>query len=160
MVLRFSEYCQLMTEEFFQKIITGSVAPVKTLGIITAYNPDEKTLTKIGNERKNKNLEEDLNKAGFAPIPMKGRFWGKPETSFLVINVDRSTLVDLAKKYNQHAVIFGQKDEKKSPFDFSFIVNGVTVRKGRLGTTHPKNEIDRDCYFQLSGEKFNIHFNK
>jgi hypothetical protein len=155
-----------MNEEFFTRIIMGDVATVRTVGIITAENPGiDNKLTKIGNERKNKELQEELEKAGFAPIQMKGKFWGKSENPFLVINISREKLISLGKKYKQNSVIFGEKKmkigNKKAPlFEFSLLQNGRSVRKGVLGIEHPQNLIDRDCYFTLSGKKFNIHFNR
>jgi len=146
-----------MTEEFFTKIITGGVAPVGTVGIITAENPDANKLTKIGNDRKNKELIADLEKDGFAPIQMKGKFAGQQENPFLIINITRDKLVELAKKYKQQSVIYGEK-KGKEPFEFMYIQDGKTTKKGKLGLEHPKNLLDQDCYFVLSGKKFNIHF--
>jgi hypothetical protein len=96
---------------------------------------------------------------------MKGKFWGKSENPFLVINISREKLISLGKKYKQNSVIFGEKKmkigNKKAPlFEFSLLQNGRSVRKGVLGIEHPQNLIDRDCYFTLSGKKFNIHFNR
>jgi integrase/recombinase XerD len=60
-MLRFYDYCRLMNEEFFTRIIMGDVATVRTVGIITAENPGiDNKLTKIGNERKNKELQEEF----------------------------------------------------------------------------------------------------
>lgn len=165
-MLRFTDYCRLMNEEFFTQIILGDVATVKTVGIITAENPGlDNKLTKIGNEQKNKELEAALEKMGHRPIQMKGKFAGKQENPFLVVNISREKLVELGKKFKQQSVIFGEKRQhlggKRSPlFEFFYIQNGQTVRKGVLGLEHPENLIDRDCYFTLSGKKFNIHFNR
>lgn len=144
-----------MTEEFFTKIISGDVSFAKTVGIITAENPDKK-LTKIGNERKNKELVKDLEKLGFAPVQMKGRFNGRPENPLLVINITRQTLVELGNKYRQQAVIFGQRE--KGDFVFSEIKNGRTVRRGKLGVDHPENLLDNGCYLTVAGKKYSIRF--
>lgn len=149
-MLTFTEYCRLMTEEFFASIILGDVGTVKTLGIITAENPGvDNKLTKVGNERKNKELAADLERAGFAPVPMRGRFAGKQENPFLVVNISREKLVELAKKYRQECVIYGEKRQKlggkRAPlFEFMLIRNGRTARRGVLGVNHPENLINRD----------------
>ena len=158
-MLHFDEYCQLMTEEFFAKMILGDAAIVKTLGIITAENPGiDNKLTKIGNERKNKVLQADLEKRGFAPVQIKGKFAGMQGNPFLVININREQLMELAKKYKQHAVIFGEKYKKG--IEFSYIENGRTSRRGALAVDQPENLIDRDCYFTLGQHKYNIRFTK
>ena len=164
-MLRFSEYCQLM-ENHFEAIILGDVPSVKTLGIVTAENPGiDNKLTKIGNERKNKDLEHDLRKMGYAPIQMQGKFAGVNEKPFLILNIPRNRLVELGKKYRQHSVIYAERRTKLGGkiaplFEFMYIQNGRTVRKGVLGIDHPKNLIDRDCYFNLGKNKFNIHFSR
>lgn len=154
-----------MSENFFEKIILGEVGIVKTIGILTAENPAGRKLVKDGNEKKNKELEEELNKLGIMPIQLKGKFAGKSENPFLVINISRQKLVEFGKKYRQEAVIFGEKKTKLGGkiaplFEFSYIVNGRTIRKGILGIEHPQTLVDRDSYFSLGGKKFNIHFNR
>jgi hypothetical protein len=154
-MLSFRDY--VLREEFFQSVILGDVDTASTLGIITAENPDDGKLTKTGNERKNKELCKDLEKLGFAPIQMSGKFSGKAEKPFLVINIDRTKLIDLAKKYRQQSVIYG---ERKGKFIFTLIRNGRTVSKGSLVVGHPENLLDRNCYFKLGGDKFSLRFGK
>lgn len=151
----FREY--LLTEEFFEKIMFGDVSVVKTVGILTAENPGEDNkLTKIGNERKNKELVKDLEKRGFAPVQLKGRFNGMSENPLLVININKKTLVELGKKYRQQTVIFGQRE--KGEFVFSELKNGRAVRRGKLGVDHPENLLDKGCYLTISGKKYSIRF--
>lgn len=147
-----------MVEDYFEKIISGDVAIVNSVGIITAENPGEETLTKIGNERKNKLLVKDLEKLGYAPLQMKGKFFGKAENPFMLINISREKLIELGNKYKQQFVIFGHKRGGK--FRFSLIKNNRTIQTGKLGMEYPENQLDDNCYFAFAGKKFNIRFSR
>lgn len=125
----FTEFCQ--TVKFFDEVIRGKVKSIKTLGIITAENPNGNKLTVIGNERKNKELLEELEKNGFAPVQIRGKFNGMSEKPFLVLNITKDRLLELAKKYKQQAVVYAEWRKDK----LSFTMIG---------------------YFVVSGKKFNV----
>jgi hypothetical protein len=152
--MRFSEFYHL-AEEFFSKMIMGKMNITKTLGIITAENPGfDNRLTRIGNDRKNKKLAEDIEKLGYIPIPLRGKFAGKHERPFMVVNIDRNKLIELGNKYKQHAVIFGEK--VNGELEFKYISHGRTTKTGKISLEHPDNMLDTNCYFTLSGQKFKI----
>lgn len=146
---------QYVMEQYFADVVTGKAAIVHSLGIITAENPNNKNLTKLGNERKNKEFEKFLEKQGFAIISMKGKFLGKQENPFLLINIDKEKLVEFGKKFKQESVIYAEKKDNK--FEFQLICKNA-IRKGKIISTTAKTSDDEGCYFSLDGVKFRIKF--
>lgn len=78
---------------------------------ITAWNPFSKALSIEENKVLNLLLEADLKNHHFFPAEGKDTLgdW-PPEISFFVGNVSREYAIDLAKKYEQNAIVFGVVD--------------------------------------------------
>lgn len=74
--------------------------------VITASNPRSRLLRASENQERNRLLAQDLDAAGLAYRPAVGRSpdtsWS--EASFAVIDADPATLIDLARRYEQHAI--------------------------------------------------------
>lgn len=161
-MITFDEYRILITEEAFEKALLGDTKTVTTLGVITAENPFEKKYVKQTNERRNQELEDYLRKKGFEPIPVKGRFMGRAENPYLVLNISRDQLIELGNRFQQTVVLFGKKhnfQNKKTPrFEFSYIVGDRTHKKGKLRFEHPDEKNDMDSYITLGGQKYTIRF--
>ena len=87
----------------------------KSWCLITAFNPLSKIQPKQINGWNNANLEFDLSFKGYSYTYAKGI--GKdmdwpPEDSFLVLDICIADARLLAKKYQQHAILFGCKGEE------------------------------------------------
>ena len=74
--------------------------------VITAANPRSRLLRASENQERNRLLAQDLDAAGLTYRPAIGRSpdtsWS--EASFAVIDADPDTLIDLARRYEQHAI--------------------------------------------------------
>lgn len=93
----------------------------RSWGIISAWRSDiggDPKSRREMNNRRTENLENDLRSLGYGYFPMKGRWretdretgeerWSE-ERSFFVPNIERNELLDLAERYDQEAVIFGE----------------------------------------------------
>lgn len=77
---------------------------------ITAWNPLSVELSLQENQKRNDQLKLDLS--SYIILKGEGRDpngnW-QPERSFLVLGISRKDAVNLAVKYNQAAIIFGEK---------------------------------------------------
>lgn len=79
---------------------------------ITAWNPESRSLNKIENNSRNKELAHHLESQNYsffegAGIPDSDDW--QPEESFLVLGISKSNAISLAKKFRQNAVIYGEK---------------------------------------------------
>jgi transcriptional regulator with XRE-family HTH domain len=74
--------------------------------VITAANPRSRLLRVSENHERNRLLAQDLEAAGLDHRPAIGRSpdssWSEP--SFAVIDAERDLLLDLARRYEQHAI--------------------------------------------------------
>lgn len=102
----------------------------RSVGIITAHNPQGEKAGEKDNHKANQSLWNDLRAAGYDPWSIKGKYAGNEEDSFLVPNISRDKLVSFAKKYDQEAVVFAKKT--KSGYQVEWIESGVTKRQERL----------------------------
>ncbi len=83
---------------------------VQTWAYLTAENPRSEQMTNEENKILNDALEKDLIHYNYeyflgAGIP-KNSNW-TPENSFLILGMDKKTGIELAKKYQQNAFVFG-----------------------------------------------------
>ena len=79
---------------------------------ITAYNPFSELLSDEENEKRNKELESKLTKFEI----FSGRGVGtdgtwSDEESFLVLGISRNDAMELGKKFEQNAILFGTIDD-------------------------------------------------
>lgn len=84
---------------------------VKTWAFITAWNPESQELSLAENRSRNQTLQQQLNSKGFSTfeglgVPDKGDW--TPEESLFILGVARQHAIDLGKKYEQNAIVFGE----------------------------------------------------
>jgi len=97
------------------QIMHGDVPAVKTFGIVSSYNPFPypDRLPKKENELRNERLAKKLRlyDLGFSEVAGVYAPIGKTpsaEYSFFVRNITLETLIDLAREFEQSAVIYGE----------------------------------------------------
>lgn len=152
-----------------RRILFGDVPNIRTVGIVTAQNPNGAAPhpdNDIENNRENiylnKSLEDYLKTRNFGPVKIKGKF-GVEEDSFLVPNISKKELIDIGKWFEQISVIWGEKniDNNGNPyfkFEYIDIESGDTQS---IRTVHLSGEgvQDRDDFYsQHKGKKFIIPF--
>lgn len=105
-----AEYEILWNDNSERIRIDGKIVTNKTtIGIITAANPKSVELSSDENDRRNENLKRDLEEIGckfvdsIAHDPLK--IW-QQEKGFAVFGLTKMQLVELARKYEQHAIVF------------------------------------------------------
>lgn len=86
---------------------------IKEWGFITGFNPQSISHCKEENNSFNENLFNDLNEYTIL-LGEGGDIEGdwEPEKSFLVLGINKKELINLAIKYNQKAVIYGEINKK------------------------------------------------
>jgi hypothetical protein len=161
-----------------QRILWGDVPTIKSVGIITAYNPygkpplepDRKQHflglsnpydqdNRAENNKRNERLKSELTSGNYGPIDIKGKFGGMWERSFLVPNISREEIVRLGDEYEQEAVIWGSAENDPTTghrcFRFEWIESGKTTETRNIcGIVQ-----DRNDYFSVKkNRKFTIPF--
>lgn len=104
------------------------------IGLITAQNPQENQADDEYNHLANKRLLDDINTLGFEPFPTY--YYG--EDGYLIPGISRQQLIDLGKKYNQKAVIWGKRmpeDRNKMTFEWEYLEDGKI--RGQKISHHP-----------------------
>jgi hypothetical protein len=160
-----------------RRILFGDVPSIKTVGIVTAQNPngspphaDNPIENARENERLNNELKQYLRMMNFGPIKVKGHF-GVKEDSFLVPNITREELIKIGEWSEQISVIWGEKlfDKNDNPY-FRFEYIDVASKKTEdERTVHLGGEYDidgvnhsvqdrKDYYTMVGGKKFIIPF--
>jgi len=94
-------------------------ATLHTLGIaewamVTAYNPRSKQLLPIENRERQERLGAEIGALGFACWPGENIAddGGWPaETSALVLGIGREVAMELARRFEQHAIVVGRVGE-------------------------------------------------
>jgi len=79
-------------------------------GVITAYNPQGEKASPGQNEKRNKELRDELEKLGGEVHTKGGAYKGHEEDLFVVPKISKSKLLKLGKKYDQETVGFGGKE--------------------------------------------------
>ena len=86
----------------------------RTAAFITAYNPGSEKSSPEDNDRAHKALLGDLKSDGFRWLNGDGvdpnDIW-KPETSVLILALDKSKATSLAKKYGQNAYVWIERGD-------------------------------------------------
>lgn len=82
----------------FQKLLSKG----KQFGVLSAYGPTSKKQNKL----RHGELYADLQRAGYRPVSLKGKWEGITEKSVLVPGMEFRDLVRLGKKFKQEAVIY------------------------------------------------------
>ncbi len=87
----------------------------RTWAYLTAYNPGSETRSEEENINQQQQLETDVRSAGYASYLGRGvsddKSW-PPEESLLVLGIDRTVALSLAKSYCQRAILFGEAGGK------------------------------------------------
>jgi len=76
----------------------------RPFGIITAWNPDNRTLSSTENEERNLKLYSDLYSC--ETLKAVGCYQKHCESGYLVFDISLDQLIVLGQKYNQFAVFF------------------------------------------------------
>jgi len=160
--MNFSEW--LMQESGFahvRRMLFGDLPRINSVGILTAQNPEGEKASKKFNKEANRQLWDMLRTANYGPIRVKGKFFGTDEDSFLVPNISRQEMIDLGEKFNQAAVIWGDKraDKQGQPyFRFEYLEGGQvqSVRSVHVGSQDVQERPD--MYTMVKGRKFIIPF--
>jgi len=78
---------------------------VTSLAIITAQNPQGLQLPFGKNYDLNRKLRLELKEANYHLLEIPGRYGGKEENSFLIVNIPRKKIMQLTEKYKQAAAV-------------------------------------------------------
>ena len=108
--IRIGEKCPLL-DQLLQKLERRSWC------FVTAWNPQSRLLSDEENQKRNHKLKESLIQSGY--IYYDGLGVGDngqwpPEESILVIGINRLEALEIAKEWEQNAIVFGEIDEKAS----------------------------------------------
>lgn len=163
------EFANFFNEARFNRVkqmLMGHLPTVRTVAIVTAQNPQGQDLTthqsgRQKNNQYNMDLFNDLKKANFGPIRVQGRYGGNQERSFIVPNIQRQEAVALAARYDQQAVIWGEKDENpdgEPHMMFQWIEDGVTKQTRMISGAHEEIQNRNDYYTMVGNVKFAIPF--
>lgn len=86
---------------------TSKESPLKTeqYAILTAENPGNQALNPGENAERNELLLADIKEMGLTPVPVKGKYGGPIENSFIVFGMTDEQALELGKKYGQKSVL-------------------------------------------------------
>lgn len=113
------------------------------------------TNNKLQNETAINNLSKDLKSFQFKFSPIKGKYKGVTEKSFIVkVNTqkDLDILTSLGNKYNQETVLFVHEDNKSYLIKCS---NASLTMLGKFVNVEKKEAISQDAY-SIIGNKYFI----
>lgn len=152
-----------------RRILFGDVPNVKTIGIVTAHNPNGQQPvagndieSSRENSRLNSSLEEYLRTRNYGPIRVKGHF-GIKEDSFLIPNIGKEELIKIGQWFEQMAVIWGEKeiDHNGNPYLRFEYIDVESQRTQSVRTVHLGGgdvQDRKDYYTMINGKKFIIPF--
>jgi hypothetical protein len=79
---------------------------------VTAYNPFSKQLADEENQKRQKELINLLNTENFHFLHGRGEGEGwEPEPSIFIFDIERSRAVEIARRFEQNAILFGSANE-------------------------------------------------
>lgn len=142
------------------RVLRGQHSKIKSYVMITAENPYGEEHGKIENQHYNKKLEQDLKNRKLGFIKIRGKFGGNTEHSYIVMNANANTSRELGKKFGQHSIIYGEKQDvgdKREPQMVHQYIVGDKVTQTRKTFAQLARDID-DFYSTVKGRKFNIPF--
>lgn len=152
-----------------RRILFGDVPNIKTIGIVTAHNPngqkpvvDNDLESARENARLNSSLEEYLRTRNYGPIKVKGHF-GIKEDSFLIPNIGKQELIKIGQWFEQMSVIWGEKeiDHNNNPYLRFEYIDVESQKTQSIRTVHlGGDEVQGrdDFYTMINGKKFIIPF--
>ena len=77
----------------------------RPFGIITAFNPQNNTLSHHENLSRNQTLYNELN-SKYELLEVKGCYEGHCEEGYLIFDIDLSDMIELGRKYDQFAIFY------------------------------------------------------
>lgn len=106
-------------------ILRGDISSVRSLAILTAWNPMGKITDSQTNNKNNKKLQDMLRQGHFnsmrIEIPIYGKF-GNVEKGFLIPHISKEFATEIAARFCQKAFIFGTKKETTDSYiEFEWI---------------------------------------
>ena len=125
--------------------LMGGRENIKTIGILTAENPQGKKATPEFNKEAMENLMKDLRLMNLGFRRIRGSF-GSKENSLLVPNMTREEAVELGLKYDQESVIWGEREDGKVVFQY--IEGSQTTQKRDVVLTGEKIQSREDFFSQ------------
>jgi hypothetical protein len=158
-----------------RRIMFGDVPTIRTIGIVTAQNPqgkppwsgqspwpDDKGESDRENRHRNETLEQYLRTRNYGPVKVRGKF-GLHEDSFLIPNIAREELLAIGRWFEQEAVIWGERgiDHYGNPFFLFEYIDTETGKTKSVRSVHIGSEDvqGRSDYFTMvGGRKFIIPF--
>tara|TARA_B100000131_G_scaffold314747_1_gene352080 strand:+ start:496 stop:1221 length:726 start_codon:yes stop_codon:yes gene_type:complete len=157
----------LIKESGFNRIIdilSGGVPSVDSVAFLTGGNPMGERMPAKVNKSLNRELAEWLRERGLGFIRIRGSFGG-PEKSFIVNNITKEETIAAGNKFDQEAVIWGEKnfDEDGDPLGFTFYyIEGDKIVQTRDITLSDESVQSREDFYsqerQSAGRKFVIPF--
>lgn len=136
-----------------QQILNGVVPNIYTIGIITAENPLRKNLSSEENAERNKKMERYIKDGNWGYIKIIGKY-DNIENPFIIYNINRKKLIELAKLYNQEAFIFGLKYENKEERGMQFFYIAQEVKRNELSFEYEGDGIFKEIHTR----KFYVRF--
>ena len=142
-----------------RRIMMGQVPSIKTVGILTAENPQAKKLSAKQNRVRNQRLVRGLREMGYGPIPLKGMY-GIKETSYLVPNITRKDTTDAGKAFDQESVIWASRKRsgRNAYMNWQFIKGNKTIQTRDLSMSGRDIQGREDFFSEKKGRKFAIPF--
>lgn len=97
-------------------VLLGEIG-VEQWAFLTAYNPRSQMLEPSHNQQRQRRLLTELEGTGLGVVPGEGAGlepgW-EPEPSVLVLGLDQDSAVEIARRYEQHAIVVGKRGERAS----------------------------------------------
>lgn len=136
------------------QVLKGLTPRIRTIGFITAQNPMGKEASAEFNKAANLKLSKILRDGQYGYRPVKGKYGGNPEDTFMVHNISKSFLLELCKNFNQESIIFAEKTEDGMRFEMVLYTGEVI---GIRQVFIDRDNAD-DFYSKYKGKKFQIPF--
>ena len=138
------------------QIMTGQVPTIHTFGIMSVDNPMKQALTPEQNNKRRVEFKEYMKHQALYGYVEHGGQYEVYEHAFFIPNINRKTLINFGKQYEQESVIFGTVDRENEKVVFELIY-GDTVGSMRE-VVLSINDEQKDYYSICKGRKFQIPF--
>ena len=142
-----------------RRMMMGQVPSIRTIGIMTAHNPQGKRLAASKNNARNKTLVRTLRGMGYGPIPVKGMY-GMEEDSFVIPNITRKDTAALGREFDQQSVIWAsrQGDGRNKRMVWQYIEKDKTINTRDVSLSGKDIQSRKDYFSIVKGRKFVIPF--
>ena len=143
-----------------RQIMLGQVPSVDTVALLTAENPGGEKAPSFDNKELMNRFKQDLRDSEYGYTNIAGKF-GSKENSLMIMNISRDDTIELGQKYDQYAVIWGNKlrDKTGDPFyRFEYIEGNQTIQTRDVSLSGKSIEDRDDYYSEKGGRKFIIPF--